>query len=71
MTEYEGQVLADLSVLKSQMHQLMGIGQPGRIAELEDRVDQHERGMQRMKGLVSAAGVLLTVFHLVIDYFRR
>ncbi len=31
MTEFEGQVLADLSVLKSQMEQLMGIGQPGRI----------------------------------------
>ena len=32
MTEFEGQVLADLSVLKSQMKQLMGIGQPGRLA---------------------------------------
>ncbi len=29
MTEFEGQVLADLSVLKSQMESLMGIGQLG------------------------------------------
>jgi len=29
MTEFEAQVLADLSVLKSQMQQVMGIGQPG------------------------------------------
>jgi hypothetical protein len=29
MTEFEGQVLADLSVLKNQMNQVMGIGQPG------------------------------------------
>ncbi|MDQ2834054.1 MAG: hypothetical protein M3Y50_09985 [Acidobacteriota bacterium] len=71
MTEFEGQVLADLSVLKNQMHQLMGIGQPGRITDLEDRVGQHERSMQRMKGFVSAGGTALAMFHLAIDYFRR
>ena len=32
MTEFESQVLQELSVLKMQMQQLMGIGQPGRIA---------------------------------------
>ena len=71
MTEFEGQVLADLSVLKSQMQQLMGIGQPGRIAELEDRVERHERAVQRMKGLVGAGGTVLAMVHLAIDYFRR
>ena len=71
MTEFEGQVLADLSVLKSQMESLMGIGQPGRLTQIEARVELHERTMQRMKALVGAAGVLLTVVHLVIDYFRR
>jgi hypothetical protein len=71
MTEFEGQVLADLSVLKSQMDQLMGIGQPGRLTQIEARVELHERTMQRMKALVGAAGVLLTVVHLAIDYFRR
>ena len=71
MTEFEGQVLADLSVLKSQMSQLMGIGQPGRILQLEKRVDVHEKGMQRMKGLAGAAGGALTIVHLAIDYFRR
>jgi hypothetical protein len=71
MTEFEGTVLADLSVLKSQMEQLMGIGQPGRLTQLEARVDRHEQSVQRMKGLVSAAGGLLTMAHLAIDYFRR
>jgi hypothetical protein len=71
MTEFEGQVLADLSVLKNQMNQLIGIGQPGRLTRLEERVELHERSVQRMKGLVGAAGGLLTVFHLAIDYFRR
>ncbi len=71
MTEFEGQVLADLSVLKSQMESLMGIGQPGRLTQIEARVELHERTVQRMKALVGAVGVLLTVVHLVIDYFRR
>ena len=71
MTEFEGQILADLSVLKSQMKQLMGIGQPGRLTQLEERVEVHERSVQRMKGLMGAVGGLLTVIHLAIDYFRR
>jgi hypothetical protein len=71
MTEFEGQVLADLSVLKSQMDQLMGIGQPGRLTQIEARVERHERTVQRMKGLAGAAGAVLTVVHLAIDYFRR
>jgi hypothetical protein len=70
MTEFEGQVLADLRVLKSQMDQLMGIGQPGRLTQIEARVEQHERSVQRMKGLAGATGILLTVVHLAIDYFR-
>ena len=71
MTEFEGQVLADLNVLKNQMDQLMGVGQPGRLPRLEERVERHERSVQRMKGLVGAAGGVLTVLHLAIDYFRQ
>jgi hypothetical protein len=71
MTEFEGQVLADLSVLKNQMGQLMGIGQPGRLSQLEERVERHERSVQRVKGFVGAVSGILTVFHLAIDYFRR
>ena len=71
MTEFEGQVLADLRVLKSQMEHLLGIGQPGRLTQLEDRVEQHDRCVQRMKGLLGAGGAVLAVFHLAIDYFRR
>jgi hypothetical protein len=71
MTEFEGQILADLSVLKSQMKQLLGIGQPGRLTQLEERVEVHERSVQRMKGLMGAVGVLLTVIHLAFDYFRQ
>jgi hypothetical protein len=71
MTEFEGQVLADLSVVKNQINQLLGIGQPGRLTQLEERVEQHERSVQRMKGLVGAVGGVLTALHVAIDYLRR
>ena len=58
-------------MLKNQMNQLMGIGQPGRLTQLEERVERHERSVQRVKGLVGAAGGVLTALHLAIDYFRR
>ncbi len=69
MTEFEGQVLADLRVLKNQMDHLMGIGQPGRLHMLERRVASNEQGVQRMKGVVAAFGAALTMLHLAISYF--
>jgi hypothetical protein len=68
MTEFEAQALADLGVLKSQMQSLMGIGQPGRIVQLEARVQRHEQAVQRMKGLVAAFGSGLTIVHLAISF---
>ncbi len=67
--EFEGQVLADLAVLKSQMEQLMGIGQPGRLHGMENRLRQTERSVQRTKGAVGAFGLLLTMVHVAISYF--
>ena len=71
MTDYDALDRADMSGLKSQMRQVMGIGEPGRLNQLEERVAQHERGMQRMKGVAGTAGGLLTIAHLAMDYFRR
>ncbi len=68
MNDYEKQVLQDLSVLKSQMQQLMGIGQPGRLHILEERVDMQEKSVQRMKGLTGAFGGVLTVVQLAIAW---
>jgi hypothetical protein len=68
MTDFEQQILSDLSVLKSQMQQLMGIGQPGRLHALESRVDSHERSVQRLKGLAGAFGAGLTLVHLAISW---
>ena len=69
MTEYEKQVLRDLSVMKAQMEQLLGIGQPGRLHLLEQRVECNEQMVQRLKGLAGAFGALLTVIHLAIAWF--
>jgi len=68
MTEFEGQVLADLAVLKSQMQEVLGIGQPGRLTQIETRMREHERTVQRMKGIAAAFGSLLTVAHLAVDF---
>ena len=71
MTDFEAQVLGDLSALKSQMSALLGVGQPGRLHALEDRVDEHERAVQRMKGVGGALGVALTAVHVGLDVLRR
>jgi hypothetical protein len=69
MTDFEAQVLADLCVLKSQMEQILGIGQPGRLTQLEARMHDHERTVQKMKGMAGAFGGLLTIIHVAIDLF--
>jgi hypothetical protein len=70
MTDFESQVLQELSVLKMQMQQLMGIGQPGRLNQLEARVDSHERSVQRLKGLAAAMGGLVTLVQIAIAYLN-
>jgi hypothetical protein len=68
MTDFEGQVLQELSVLKTQMQQLMGIGQPGRLHLLESRVEEHERSVQRLKGAGVVFGAILTMLHIVLAF---
>ncbi len=67
--DFEQQVLSELSVLKAQMQHLLGIGQPGRLQALECRVDDHERDVQRWKGVIGAWGGLVTLAHLAIAWF--
>lgn len=71
MEDFEMTVLSDLSALKSQMASLIGLGQPGRLIILEQRMEQHEIYLQKLKGIAGAVFVLLTVAQLVVDYFRR
>ena len=71
MTDFETQVLADLSVLKSQMTSLLGNGQPGRLHELEQRVERHEGVVQRAKGMGAVGALLLTLVHFGIDLLRK
>ena len=71
MTEFESQVLSDLSALKTQMHALIGVGQPGRLTHLEERVERHERTVQRMKGVGGFISVALTAFHVALDMVKK
>ena len=70
MTDFEQEVLADLASLKTQMHLLLGNGQPGRLREVELRVERHEAFVQRAGGLGALLGTVLTLIHLGLDYVR-
>jgi hypothetical protein len=71
MNEFEAQVLSDLCVLKTQMTGLVGDGSTGRIAELERRIDGHERNLQRAKGFMAAMSVLMAVVEAAVEALRR
>jgi hypothetical protein len=70
MTDFEKAVLSDLAILKTEMKQLVGNGQPGRLHQLEERVDQHERAMQRVQGAGALIGVVITLVHVGIDFLK-
>jgi hypothetical protein len=70
MTAFEEQVLNDLATLTSEMKALLGNGQPGRLRQLEQRVDKHESLVQRLTGIWALAAVVLTMLHLGLDYLR-
>jgi hypothetical protein len=70
MSAFEAQVLADLSVMKSQIASLLGDGQPGRLTVLEERVERHELSVQRVKGFVGAFGLLFTLLQLAVEGLR-
>lgn len=71
MTEFEAQVLADLSVLKIQMSALLDDGNSGRIASIGGRVDQHEQSHQRARGFAVATGAVFTLAQFVLELLRR
>jgi hypothetical protein len=71
MNEFEAQVLSDLSVLKTQMGGLVGDGNSGRVGELERRIEGHERNLQRAKGFMAAASVVMAVIEVAVEAVRR
>ena len=71
MNEFEAQVLSDLCVLKTQMINLTGDGNGGRIADLERRMERHERNWQRAKGFLAAVSVLFAVIEVAIEAWHR
>lgn len=70
MTDFEQRVLADLSELKAHMRWLIGDGKPGRLQELEQRVERHEAYVQRAAGIGGLVAFLLTLVHLTVDYLK-
>jgi hypothetical protein len=71
MNEFEAQVLSDLCVLKTQMSNLTGDGNGGRLADLERRMERHEQNWQRAKGFLAAISVLLAVIEVAFEALHR
>ena len=71
MNEFEAQVLSDLCVLKTQMINLTGDGSGGRIADLERRMERHERNWQRAKGFLAAVSVIFAVIEVAVEAWHR
>ena len=67
---FETQVLADLAVLKSQMRDLVGNGQPGRLRRLEQRVERHEASLERLAGVGTLLVFLLALMHASADLLK-
>ena len=71
MTEFEKRVLLDLAELKTDMKWIAGgDGHPGRLQEMEEQVERHERLLERIRGLGAAFACLLTIVELGIEYLR-
>ena len=78
MSEFEERVLAELSEVKAALAEvrahlrwLLGDGNPGLIAQLEERVARHEAYVQKAAGVGTVLAVLLTIAHLAMDYLRK
>jgi hypothetical protein len=71
MTDFEAQVLTDLSVLKNQMTVLVGDGNAGRVASIEQKVALHDERFQRAKGFALAIGAVVTLIQFLLDYLRH
>jgi len=70
MTDFEQKVLADLSELKAQMRWLVGNGHPGKIQQLEERVERHEAFVNRVGGVSAVFATVITLVHVTFDYLR-
>ena len=68
--DFEQKVLEDLSQLKAQMRWLVGNGHPGKLKELEDRVERHEQFVNRVGGISAFVATMITLLHVGVDYFR-
>jgi len=59
---FEATVLRSLATLETQMEELVGNGQPGRISSLERRVARHDKVLWLVTGAGAVIGWLLRAF---------
>jgi hypothetical protein len=66
--EFQAHVVEELAVLKTHMVSLVGNGQPGRIAKLEDAVNDHQRSINIARGMGAAIATLWAIAMAWLHY---
>jgi len=56
--------------LKAQMRWLVGNGHPGKLKELEERVERHEQFVNRVGGISACLATVITLVHVGMDYLK-
>ena len=64
-TDFQREVLESLTELKTNMHTLIGNGQPGRVGNLEKRMSNVEMLVYKMIGGLVLAGALFGIVKMV------
>jgi len=60
------ELLARICVLENQMERVLGNGQPGMVAKLENKVDQVAEAVADIRKVVDASKIRLLVFVIAI-----
>ena len=70
MTQFEEQVLTDLSELKAHMRWIVGNGNEGKMQELEQRLHAMKVTCNASPGSAARWRCMITLVHLAFDYMR-
>jgi hypothetical protein len=52
------------------MRWLVGNGHPGKLKELEERVERHEQFVNRVGGVSAFVATVITLLHVGMEYVR-
>jgi hypothetical protein len=68
--EFQLKVIESLAALKTQLTEVVGNGQPGRLGIIETKVDQHAEDIAAAKGSVKTFGIIGGIVTLLLGVFE-